>query len=58
MRGERILKDLRLLSNLSNRNNYEYTDAEVKALFSTIEDEMRLAKFSFDRIRKRRIEFK
>jgi hypothetical protein len=57
LRGERILKDLRLLGNLSNRNNYEYSDAEVKALFTTIEEELRLTRFSFERNKKRRIQF-
>ena len=55
LRGERILKDLRLLSNLSNKNNYEYTDSEVNALFSVIEEEMKLAKLGFKKHRKRGI---
>lgn len=48
-RGERILKDLRLLGNLSNTNNYSYTDAEVKKLFLALEEEL---KFSRSRFRK------
>lgn len=56
MRGERILKDLRLLSNLSHRGNYEYTDSEVKSLFSAIEEELKVTRFSFEKNKKRRIE--
>lgn len=55
LRGDRILKDVQLLSNLSNRNNYEYTEAEVKHIFSTIEEEIRLAKVLFQQNKKRGI---
>jgi len=58
LRGERILNDLRLLGNLANRNNYEYSDSEVKALFSAIDEELKIARFSFERNKKRKIEFK
>lgn len=55
LRGERVLKDLRLVGNLSNRNNYDYTEAEVRALFSAIEDELKLAKVGFLRNKERGI---
>lgn len=55
LRGERILKDLQLLGNLSNRRNYEYTDSEVKALFSVIDEELRATKSGFTRNKKRDI---
>ena len=55
LRGERILKDIQLLRNLSNRNNYEYSESEVKALFSAIEDELRITKYSFAQTKKRSI---
>lgn len=54
-RGERVLKDLRLLGNLSNTNNYEYTDSEVNVIFSTIEEELKIAKLSFKKYKKRGI---
>lgn len=53
LRGERALKDIELLGNLSNRNNYEYTDAEVRKVFSVLEEELRTAKSKF-LIKKRR----
>jgi len=55
LRGERILKDLQLLSNLSNRNNYEYSEGDVKLIFSTIEEELRLSKMGFQQKKKRGI---
>lgn len=55
LRGERVLKDLQLITNLSNRRNYEYNDSDVKALFSVIEEELRVAKTSFIRNKKRGI---
>ncbi len=55
-RGERILKDFRLLANLSNRKNYEYTETEVKKLFSAIEEELKSARYSFMRNKNRGID--
>jgi hypothetical protein len=55
-RGERILKDIRLLGNLSNTNNYAYTDKEVSKVFGAIEEELRMAHARFQRQRKRKIE--
>jgi len=55
LRGERILKDLQLLSNLSNRNNYDYTEADVRVIFGAIEEELKIAKMRFQRTNKRGI---
>lgn len=55
LRGERVMQDLRLIGNLSNKNNYEYTDEEVKALFGVIERELRITKSGFLRYAKREI---
>lgn len=46
-RANRILKDIGLLGNLSNRNNYSYTEDDVKSVFSAIEEEIHLAKSRF-----------
>lgn len=56
-RGDRVLKDIELLGNLSNRNNYDYSDADVKKIFTALEEEMRIAKLRFRVIRKREIKF-
>jgi len=46
-RTNRIIKTLNLLGNLSNKRNYIYTEGDVKAIFSNIEEETRLAKSRF-----------
>ena len=55
LRGNRIINDLRLLRNLSNKSNYSYTDDDVKLIFDAIDDELRIAKQSFRKDTKRRI---
>lgn len=46
-RTNRIMDQLRLLGNCSNRSNYEYTDDEVKKIFTAIEGELRAQKARF-----------
>jgi hypothetical protein len=55
-RGERVLKDIRLIGNLSDRNNYEYSDREFRHIFGVIEEELRLAKDRFRGNKQRRID--
>lgn len=40
-RGTRLIREIQILGNLSNRKNYAYTSAEVDALFDPIEDELK-----------------
>jgi hypothetical protein len=47
-RVTRTIKDIRLIGNLGNRNNYEYTDDEVEKIFRTLEKELKLARAKFD----------
>ena len=54
-RGNKVLKDLRLVGNLANRNNYEYSDREVNILFSAIEQELRAVKAGFQRNKKHEV---
>lgn len=54
-RGNRILNDIRLVGNLSNTNNYAYTDQDVYKIFSTIEQELKIAKLKFQSSKKREI---
>jgi len=35
-RTDKVLDSLRVLGNLSNRNNYKYTEKEVNKIFRTI----------------------
>jgi len=44
----RTIKDLRLIGNLGNRNNYDYTPDEVEKIFRTLEKELKLARTKFD----------
>lgn len=46
-RTNKILKDIQLLGNCSNRSNYEYTDEEVKKIFTAIEEELKAVKIKF-----------
>ncbi len=46
-RKEKILDDLRLLENCSNRSNYEYVPEDIDALFDTLEAALHSAKAKF-----------
>ena len=46
-RTNKILDMLRLLGNCSNTVNYEYTEDEVKQIFSAIEAEVKIQKAKF-----------
>jgi hypothetical protein len=56
-RGDRVLKDIELLGNLGNRNNYDYSETDVRKLFSALEEELRTAKARFKLNKKREIKF-
>ena len=55
LRGNRIIKDLRLLSNLSTKSNCAYNEKEVKLTFSAIDEELKITKQSFKKGTKRKI---
>lgn len=44
----RTIKDLRLIGNLGNRNNYDYTTDEVEKIFRALDKELKLARAKFD----------
>jgi len=46
-RTNNAVKNIRLLGNLSNKNNYTYSEEEVKKIFNTLEEETKLAKSRF-----------
>lgn len=50
------LKYIRLISNCSNRNNYDYSDAEVNKIFSALDEELRITKLKFKASKKRDFE--
>ena len=41
------LKKMKLIANLSNKSNYEYTDKHVKQIIDALESEMKLLKARF-----------
>ncbi|WP_153721070.1 eukaryotic translation initiation factor 6 [Sporosarcina cascadiensis] len=41
------LKKMRLIGNLSNRNNYDYTDEHVKQILSKLEEELKILRTKF-----------
>ena len=47
LRANQILEDLRKLGNLSNRNHYDYSEAEVQRIFASIEEAVVDAKGRF-----------
>lgn len=46
-RTNKIIETIKLLGNCSNKNNYEYTEEDVKKIFGEIERELKLAKLKF-----------
>lgn len=47
-RVTKTLKDIRLIANLSNRNNYAYTPADIEKIFRALDKELKLAKSRFE----------
>ncbi|UZJ78748.1 hypothetical protein [Fictibacillus sp. KU28468] len=43
-----IIKKIRLIGNLANRNNYDFTDEHVKQILSKLDEELRLLKTKFN----------
>lgn len=41
VRTRAILQKIRILGNCSNKNAYDYTDAEIRTIFSAIEEQLR-----------------
>ena len=46
-RVTRTIKDIRLIGNLSNKNNYSYEEKDVRKIISTLEDEIKTLKARF-----------
>ena len=47
-RVNKALKQISLVNNLSNKNNYEYTKDEVKQIIEALENEIKKCKDSFE----------
>lgn len=46
-RTNKILEMMRLLGNCSSKSNYDYTDEDVKKIFTALEKELRNTKAKF-----------
>ncbi|NBX50853.1 hypothetical protein EBT25_13210 [bacterium] len=46
-RTQKVLSAIRVLSHCSNPYNYEYTEEQVAKIFSTVEEELALARTKF-----------
>ena len=46
-RVNRAIKDLRLISNLANRRNYDFTDEQAKKIIKTLQKEVEAVRVSF-----------
>lgn len=56
-RTNNIISTLKLLGNCSNKSNYDYTDEEVKKIFSAIEQELKRTKMRFYEAKTKKKEF-
>ena len=52
-----VLDKLRILGNLSNRTNYEYSNDDIKKIFSAIETQLRIIKVKFSGNKKNEFKF-
>lgn len=46
-RVNRAIKDIRLIGNLSNKNNYSYENRDVSKIISALEQEVKTLKIRF-----------
>ena len=46
-RTNKIIDMIRLLGNCANKGNYEYSEEDIKKIFSAIEVELKAAKIKF-----------
>ena len=46
-RVNRTIKDIQLIGNLSNKNNYQYSDSDIEMIVKALENEIREMKIKF-----------
>lgn len=47
-RVNRVLRELRLIGNLSNTQNYDYSEKDIRLIFKAVDSELGLVKSRFD----------
>lgn len=55
-RANRVLDNLRLLGNCSNKRLYSYSETEVKKIFNAIDGELKIIKIMFENKKRKKIE--
>ena len=51
LRTNAVLQRLKVLGNCANRQAYDYTEEEVKRIFSTIEEQLKIVRSRFQFLR-------
>lgn len=57
-RVNRVLNDIKLISNLSNRSNYEYSSKQAMKIIRVIDEEVKRMKMQFNKNIKKDKKFK
>lgn len=57
-RTNSVIKKIQILSNCANPYAYDYTEEDIRKIFSAIEAELRIAKAKFEQTRSSRKDFK
>ena len=57
-RVNKALNDIRLIGNLSNKNNYDYDKSDVNKIIITLEQEVRSVKKKFETVQQNNKKFK
>lgn len=57
-RTNETVKKINLLGNLSNKNNYDYTEEHIKQIIAVLEAEIKSLKMRFDTANEGQREFK
>ncbi len=52
LRVNRVINDLKLISNLSNKSNYSYTESDINKIFRVIDENLKQSKLTFRTKRK------
>lgn len=52
-RVSKALNDIRLIGNLSNRSNYDFTDDDVTKIFRALQDELAACRKKFELARRK-----
>lgn len=48
-RTNKIINYVRLLGNCSNKNNYEYSESDIRKIFFAIDKELKICKTKFEK---------